>query len=346
VTEVHLLLPAGYDDPSRPSGGNTYDQELHAGLVARGWTIVVQAIPESWPRAGAAAAAAVEHALATIPDGRVVVVDGLLGTAGAAALVRHSERLRLVLLVHMPGPPGGPPGVVLRAAQRVVATSEWTGRTLVEAHGLPTGNLVVAPPGAPAARLVTGTATGDSLLCVAAVTEPKGHDLLFAALADLSGAPWTCVCVGALDREPGFVRRQRRLLTDSGIGDRVQLTGALIGPALDRAYAAADVMVLPTRLESYGLVVTEALARGLPVIATDVGGVPEALGHAADGRRPGLLVPPEDPQALAAAIADWLGSAELRDALRSSAAGRRGMLCGWDQTVTTISAALQQMAPG
>src|SRR4051812_9133453 len=219
----------------------------------------------------------------------------------------------------MPGSPGGPPGVVLRAARRVVATSEWTGRTLVEAHGLPTHKLVVAPPGAPAAGLVTGTPTGDSLLCVAAVTEQKGHDVLFAALADLSSSPWTCVCVGALDREPGFVRRQRHLLTDSGIGDRVQLTGALAGPALERAYAAADLVVLPTRLESYGLVVTEALARGLPVIATDVGGVPEALGHAADGRRPGLLVRPEDRRALGGAIAQWLGSADLREALRSSA---------------------------
>ncbi len=346
MTDVHLILPAGYDDPGRPSGGNTYDQELHTGLVARGWTVVVQVIPQGWPRAGAAAATAVEHALATIPDGRVVVVDGLLGTAAAAALVRQSVRLQLVLLVHMPGPPGGPPGVVLRAARRVVATSEWTGRTLVEAHGLPAGNLVIAPPGAPVAPLVTGTSSGDSLLCVAAVTEPKGHDLLFAALADLSSAPWSCVCVGALDREPGFVRRQRRLLTDSGIGDRVQLTGTLAGPALERAYAAADVVVLPTRLESYGLVVTEALARALPVIATDIGGVPEALGHAADGRRPGLLVRPEDPQALAAAIAQWLGSPELREALRSSAASRRGMLGGWDRTMATISAALQSMAAG
>ncbi len=93
-----------------------------------------------------------------------------------------------------------------------------------------------------------------------------------------------------------FVARLRRLAEDKGLGDRVCFTGPLTGDELDRAYAEADVLVLASRAETYGMVVTEALARGLPVIAGEVGGVPEALGHAADGSRPGLLVPPGDPQ--------------------------------------------------
>ena len=74
------------------------------------------------------------------------------------------------------------------------------------------------------------------------------------------------------------------------------------------------------------MVVTEALARGLPVVAAEVGGVPEALGHGADGDRPGLLVPPDDPAALAAALRAWLGDAELRARLRRAARERRASL--------------------
>ena len=110
------------------------------------------------------------------------------------------------------------------------------------------------------------------------------------------------MCVGSLDRDPAFVARLRRRSVDVGLGDRVTFTGPRIGAELDRSYAAADLLVLPSRAEAYGMVVTEALARGLPVVAADVGGVTEALGHGADGIRPGLLVPPEDPAALGAAL--------------------------------------------
>ena len=344
MTDVHLVLPAAYDDPRRASGGNTYDRHLSAGLAELGWNVVRHEAPDVWPAPRAGVAAAVNRQLALIPADQVVVVDGLIGAAAATALLRHAARLRLVALVHMPGPPGGPPDAVLRAARLVVTTSHWTARNLVDEHGLPTRKLLVAPPGAPPAELATGTAAGTTLLCVAAVTEQKGHDVLFTALAGLTSQPWTCVCVGALDREPGLVRRLRRVLVDTGIADRVRLTGALAGTELDRAYAASDVLVLPTRLESYGLVVTEALARGLPVIATSVGGVPEALGHAADGRRPGILVAPGDMRALSAAISDWTGRAEVRDELRSAALSRRARLRRWEQTVTTISIALTRVA--
>ena len=106
---------------------------------------------------------------------------------------------------------------------------------------------------------------------------------------------WHCVCVGSLDRDPAFVEGLRRRSRDGGLADRVSFPGPRTGADLDRSYAAADLMVLASRAETYGMVVTEALARGLPVLAAEVGGLPEALGHGADGIRPGLLVAPEDP---------------------------------------------------
>ena len=93
----------------------------------------------------------------------------------------------------------------------------------------------------------------------------------------------------------------------------MRFAGPRTGADLERSYAAADLLVLASRAETYGMVVTEALARGLPVVAAEVGGLTEALGHGADGIRPGLLVPPDDPAALGAALRAWLGDAELRE---------------------------------
>ena len=151
---------------------------------------------------------------------------------------------------------------------------------------------------------------------------------------------WHCVCVGSLDRDPAFVEDLRRRSVDGGLGDRVSFPGTRTGAELDRSYAAADLMVLASRAETYGMVVTEALARGLPVLAAEVGGLTEALGHGADGIRPGLLVPPEDPAALGAALRAWLGDAELRGRLRRAACERRESLSRWSTTASLLAGVL------
>jgi glycosyltransferase involved in cell wall biosynthesis len=104
------------------------------------------------------------------------------------------------------------------------------------------------------------------------------------------------------------------------------------------------VLVLPSRGETYGLVVTEALARGLPVIAAEVGGVPEALGYGADGTRPGLLVPPDDPDALRDALRGWLEDADLRRRLRRAARERRVSLSRWSKTTSVVADVLAGVA--
>jgi glycosyltransferase involved in cell wall biosynthesis len=92
------------------------------------------------------------------------------------------------------------------------------------------------------------------------------------------------------------------------------------------------------------MVVTEALARGLPVIAAETGGLPDALGHGADGIRPGLLVPLEDPRALGAALRAWLCDAALRARLRRAARERRRSLRPWSTTASAIAAVLTEVS--
>lgn len=353
MTCVHLVVPDGVDDLARPSGGNTYDRRLRTGLTDLGWRVRQHPVPGSWPVPDATSLAALAGVLGGVPAGEQVVVDGLLAAA-AAVLVPAARRLRVVVLVHMPlGLDAGESrdlGLfaaerqVLRAAAAVVTTSAWTRDHLIQLHGLVAAHVRVAEPGVDQAEVAGGTSSGSSLLCVAAVSEHKGHAVLLEALASLRDLSWSCQVVGSLDRDPVFVALLRGRIDASGLGDRVLLAGALAGPALAASYAAADLLVLPSRAETYGMVITEALARGVPVLATSVGGVPQALGQASDGRRPGVLVPADDPAALADALRRWLGEPALRSQLRAAAVDRRTALSRWSVTARAVARVLTQVA--
>ncbi len=335
MTDVHVIVPEGIDDPARPSGGNTYDRRVCRGLAALGWAVHEHAV------AGNSDLARAVHG---IPDGAVVLLDGLIASPASEVLVPQARRLRQVVLMHMPFGDAGE-RAVLAAAAAVVTTSAWTKRRLEELYALPADRMHVAEPGVDAAALAPGSAAGDALLCVAAVTPGKGHDVLLQGLATATDLSWRCACVGRLDRDPAFADGVRRATQIKGLGDRVRFPGPLIGPELDRTYATADLLVLASNAETYGMVVTEALARGLPVLATEVGGVTEALGHGDDGTRPGLLVPPGDPAALGAALRTWLGDAEQRGRLRRAARERRASLRGWPATTSILAGVLAGAAP-
>ncbi|MEP7177897.1 MAG: glycosyltransferase family 4 protein [Pseudonocardiales bacterium] len=350
MSTLHVVVPGGIDDPARPSGGNTYDRRICTGLAALGWLVHEHAASGGWPRPDPASRAALKRLITAIPDGSVVLLDGLIASAAADVLAPESVRLRLVVLVHMPLADARPgldvveaERAVLGVAAAVVTTSTWTRDWLLGRYSLPGDRLHVVPPGVDAAGLAPGTPAGGALLCVAAVTPNKGHDLLLAALATLTDLPWHLTCVGTLSLDPEFAERLGSQAQADALSDRITFVGARTGADLDAAYAAADVLVLASRGETYGMVVTEALARGLPVVATAVGGLPEALGEVADGSRPGVLITPGDSAALAAALRRWLCDTDLRRRLRSAAVERRDRLPDWSQSAQWISNVLAEV---
>jgi glycosyltransferase involved in cell wall biosynthesis len=222
----------------------------------------------------------------------------------------------------------------------VVVTSEWTRRQVLTRYAIPARRVHVAQPGVDRVTTRARPVRGQ-LICVGVLGRHKGQDLLIEALAGLADRDWHCVLAGALDRYPAFVGQVQTRITRLGYDHRVRLSGVLTGAALSHAYATADLLIAPSRSETYGMTVTEALAHGLPVLATDVGGLPEALGSTADGTRPGRLIPPGDPAALAAALGDWLGDERHRDRLRAAARRRQLTLRGWEQTTQEIANALK-----
>ena len=346
---MHVIVPEGFDDPGQPTGGNIYDRHVCAGLAAAGWEVLVTTVAAAWPVPSTGARADLARIVSAIPAGETVLIDGLIASPAAAQLLPHTGRIRMTVLLHMPlatvldthrdASAQRSERLVLRAATGVVTTSEWTRQQVLARYAIPPRQLHVAQPGvdqvAAQARPVRG-----HLICVGVLSRHKGQDLLVAALAELGDLDWHCVLAGPLDRDPDFVEHLQACIARLRYDHRVRLTGVLTAAVLSHAYTTADLLVAPSRSETYGMTVTEALAHGLPVIAADVGGLPEALGSTADGARPGQLVPPGDPDALAAALRDWLADEQHRHRLRYAARRRRSTLRGWDQTTQQIASAL------
>jgi glycosyltransferase involved in cell wall biosynthesis len=337
VTVLHFVVPPGVDDPARPSGGNVYDVRVAAALRDRGRDVRLHAVEVT----------GLGSVLAGLPDGALALVDGLVGSAAPAALEAESGRLRLVMLVHLPLGVDLPGQVArraeeargLHAADSVVCTSAWTRDWLRTAYGLADDVLLVAPPGTEATSLAAASGSGSRLLSVGAVTPVKGHDILVDALTRLPDLAWTWTCVGAA-LDPLHAAGLSSTVEAAALTGRVRWAGALTGAALGAAYASADLLVLPSRHETFGMVAAEALARGVPVVAADVGGVREALGVTAAGTLPGMLVPAGDAGALAEAIRSWLTDPTLRSRLRGAAGERRATLPGWDHTAALVERAL------
>ena len=348
MTELHFVVPDAIDDPARPSGGNRYDRELSRGLASTGWSVREHPVPGFWSQPDATSFATLDRVVQGIPDDALVLFDGLVASTAPEVLLPQARRLRLAVLVHMPfghraDDARAREGAVLSAAAAVITTSEWSRGRLLALYSLAADRVHVATPGVDSADLAAGSAAGASLLCVATVTRDKGYDVLLDALAGLTDLAWDCTCVGSLERDTAFVELLRSRSLDGGLSERVSFPGVRIGADLDRTYISADLLVSASRAETYGIVVIEALARGVPVVATDVGGVVEALGHGADGVRPGLLVPPEEPAALGAALRAWLDDGELRTRLRRAAHERRDSLPSWSATTSAVARLLARV---
>jgi glycosyltransferase involved in cell wall biosynthesis len=322
------------------TGGYGYDRRIAEGLRDAGWDVRVEELDPSFPQPTPTARENAARALAAIPDGTAVLIDGLALGAMPVEAERERARLRLVALVHHPlaRETGLAPDIAaalenserraLAAVRRVVVTSSATARTLGE-YGVGPERIAVIEPGTERAPLARGSGgPGVELLSVATVSARKGHDILIRALSGLRDLPWRLTCAGSLDRDPGAVSRLREEIRARQLEARVQLVGELGGDRLAAAYDRADVFVLATRYEGYGMAVAEAIAYGLPVVATATGGIAEVVNTAGAGA--GIIVPPGDEEALAAALARIVGSGALRQELARHARAARERLAGWD----------------
>lgn len=340
-TALAFIVPRGVDDPARVSGGNVFDRRLAAALVARGRPVrVVEADPSS-PSALAAA-------LDDLADGASVLIDGLVARAAPEAIERHAGRVRTVVLAHMVTAAFADAGDdeisaerrALRSASAVVATSDWTRRRLIDDEGVRRERVVVVAPGTDPAPVSLGTPAGAALLCVGTVAPHKGQDVLVEALRDLgTDRPWRCTIAGSVYASPAFAAQVRARARRAGIEDRLLFAGTLDRAGLERAYGRSDLVIAPSRVESYGMAIAEALRRGIPVVASDVGGIPQAVGTGGAA----LLVPPGRPDVLTRTLEAWMADPGLRDRLATRARSARGAMRTWDDAAAQLDEILADL---
>jgi glycosyltransferase involved in cell wall biosynthesis len=349
-----FLIPG--DGLSR-TGGYRYDRRIVTGLADLGWAVHRIGLDAGFPLPTTDALQHAEAAVQAIPNGAITVADGLAFGAMPQIVQRHAQRLGWVALVHhplcletgLPAPTAERLRVSeaesLRHARRVITTSPSTAQA-VAAMGVAASRIEVVLPGTDPAPLVTGSAgsaPGDPpcLLCIATLTPRKGHRVLIEALAGLRAIPWRLRCLGSLTMDADCAARVREAIADAGLADRVRLEGEADDAALDAAYAAADVFVLPSFHEGYGMVLAEALARGLPIVATNAGAIPNTV--PADA---GVLVPPGDAQALRDALASLLDptrGAANRARLAIGARRARTLLPTWPAACERFAAVLERV---
>jgi glycosyltransferase involved in cell wall biosynthesis len=339
---VAVVVPG---DVETPTGGNVYDRRLCAALTELGVDVAVRPVAGDWPVPGDDGRRALGELLAGLPDGSTVLGDGLVLDGVPDVVVQHADRLRLVALVHLPlaDETGLEPAEAARlreaecrslaACRAVVVTGSLT-VTRVQELGVPAARVHLVEPGTDPAPQATGTPGGGSLLCLAAIVPRKGQLDLVEALAGLAHRPWQCRLVGPVDRNPPYAEAVREAVDRQGLRQRVEVCGVLGDSELDETWAATDLLVLPSYWETYGMVLAEALARGVPVVTTTGS---EAERTAA---RAGLLVSPGDSDALRAALERWLSEPTLRAQLAARAREARRALPSWETAARRMAGVL------
>ena len=316
VHRLALIVPG---DPDQATGGYRYDARVAAELRRLGMAVDVIGLAGRFPDADDQAGAALDATLRALPDGHLAVIDGLALGGLPEVAHRHAGRLALVALVHHPlaDETGLAPLVrnrllesetrALAACRRIVTTSDFTARRLADLGVLP-DRIRVVPPGVDRAapHRVTGSAV-HRLLCVGSLVPRKGQDLLIEALAGLKDLSWRLDLVGDPDRDPEFAENLEAGIDRHGLADRIEIRGVQDPDTLDATYRNADVLVVPSHYEGYGMVVTEALARALPMIASTGGALIDTVPPAA-----AVQVPAGDVRALADALRRWLVDPGLR----------------------------------
>ncbi len=347
MKSVWFLIPG---DPNTRTGGYLYDRRIMAGLAALGWRVELRRLDAGFPLPTPAALREAGAVLAALPDRALTVIDGLALGAMPAVVAAQRDRLRLVALIHHPlaletGLDAGlgrqlhaSEREALRHVRQVIVTSPSTARGLAD-YDIAPEHCAVIPPGTDPAPLAEGSGGGElGLLCVASLTPRKGHAVLFHALARLKRYTWRLFCAGSELLHPPTAALLRDLAAELGLAERIEFLGELDAAVLAIRYRLADVFVLPSHHEGYGMVLAEALAWGLPIVSTTAGAIPDTV--PADA---GLLAPPGDEAALAEALARVMTEPALRERLAAGARAARQSLPGWPETCARFAAALDEV---
>jgi glycosyltransferase involved in cell wall biosynthesis len=334
-------------DRERPTGGNVYNRALIAELRTLGIDVRLQKLAGPWPDGDASTHLALARALRSTP---ACLVDGIVACGSpdvVAAAVESGHSITIVVHLPLSEEYGIEPARrqryallesrAVHAASGVLCSSRWAAGELNSRYGR--GDVGIAVPGVTPAAAAPGSQDPGPphFLGVASLTPTKDQLTLVRALAQLADLSWTADLVGSDRVDANYAAQVRAEIAEAGLAKRIMVPGELVGHALDQTWEVADLLLLTSRVETYGLVVTEALARGIPAIVSAGTGAVEALQEGGTTTEtPGTAVRAADPESLAAVLRSWLTEPVLRRSWRQAALARRDTLRGWQQTAEAV----------
>jgi glycosyltransferase involved in cell wall biosynthesis len=339
MADMYFAIPG---DINTLTGGYAYDRRLIAELRVLGHKIEHLHLSNRFPVPDATALADAAAQFAALPDHSVVIADGLAYGVMDTIAEQHAERLNIIALCHHPLmlEAGLSPTQVqqlflseqraLNAAKAVIVTSTMTGKILVEQFAIPAAKITVALPGTDRQFFSPCTGNPPVLLTLATLTRRKAHDVLIDSLANIKHLDWHARFVGGMDFDPEWVAFLKQKVATYGFEQRIIFTGAIANTANE--YSTADLFVLPSLFEGYGMAFAEALSFGLPIVAAHTGAVPDVVPNTA-----GMLVAPNDSRALADALQILLTDVPLRRTLQSGAQAAAQHLPAWTDTAISIA---------
>ncbi len=339
-------------DLASRTGGYAYDREVIARAPVFGVAITPLALPGSFPAPDAEDLRETAALLRAIPQEEIVFIDGLAFGAFTPDLLSGIGQ-KIVAQVHHPLAleSGHTPAraaqlqhserVALAHATHVIVPSAVTKAVLVADYGVPESSITIALPGTARAARASGGTGAPHLLAVGSLVPRKGFDVLVTALADLRALDWRLTIAGSPHRAPEHATIVRDMIARHGLDARITLAGEVDEDALESLYAQADLFVLSSLYEGYGMVLGEAMVRGLPIVATTGGAAADTVPDQA-----ALKVPPGDARALGAALQAMIGDARLRADMAAASYMAGQALPAWDDTAQIVADVLARVAGG
>lgn len=346
MSRAVFVIPGDLD---LPTGGYGYDRQVLAHAAAAGLELTHCAIPGGYPFPDTATLAETARRIAATPAGCVLLIDGLAYGAMPVEMIAGFGR-PIVNLCHHPLAlePGLDAATAARLhaseraamafARHIIVTGKETADTLVRDFGVARAAITVALPGTIRAPRAAGSGrAAPHLIAVGSIIPRKAYDVLLSAMATLGDLPWTLDIIGSTTLSPTTVAEVETLIQALHLMDRVRLTGAMTANDLAQAYHSADLFVMSSLYEGYGMVLAEAMVRGLPIVASTGGAAADTLAPEA-----GIKVPPGLSQPLAEAIRTMLVTPSARRIFSDGSwrAGQR--LPTWETTANSIAAAIKE----
>lgn len=341
-------------NPDQRTGGYTYVRRIVSALLDMGQSVDLIGLEGRFPETDAVAARSMDNTLQALPEHSVAILDGLAMGGLPETLAKHAGRLHLIALVHHPladetgldeeARQGlfASEKAALGHVEGVITTSHFTVQELVR-YDVAADRIQTVEPGVdvfPEAPALAATEAHRpvQLFSVGTLSPRKAQDQLVSALAAIKKLPWQCTLAGSPDRAPEYARDLQSQIEQLDLQDRIVLAGEMDDKELARSFDRADIFVLPSLFEGYGMVIDEALARGLPVISSDGG----ALAQTAD--RPGIK------QYVAGQVADlesclksWIAERDSLLQARNHARASRLQLTSWPQAGTAFKTAVDEL---